>query len=636
MSSLLKIKPFKGLADGSEDPEEFLDDAQAAAEGWHMARPADAESSAALRTKMIRSFRQNLLDGYDAAWWWQMAVPAATKKNWNLIKKAFTEKFGQAGNVKEENDFAIAQAIMSLSQRDDQSIQAYVWEAEQMSKRIPIIKDPMLAVAVIRGLCDDTRRHEVSLAIRGKKTSFAEVIDLIKAAYCSIGDSDPFEVGKDRPRLTNTSPYYAMPPPPTPIMTATTAGIMAAQRSTSTDGIRPGHGREQQVSMTQKQFNEYLQRYMAEQGLSLPALQTPGFTDFRMNRHPVGPSQTAAYVTCYKCRQKGHYSGSYTNRPLSAEDQYQVRATVVAERRDWNRRCSESSPTGSFSVTGPGPSPQALPDRRRMEIKAPTPGSGPNVLLLAPCLNRPLASQVQLVRLPEAKRAVAACILLSDIPAVRSIPAAFLAGRTCEELEGSNSDGEECHRKQTKAISGNRPEGLAEPASDDSDPELLQLEQFLDKQLEGLAGMPDTELSESSPDEPAEARPPATNQPADDTVLPQTTEAPQHDRNLAAKKSTPISLMKRQAPYNITELPSGRVPNITVPQLLNCASVWRRELAILLRSSRPFTRKRKMTTGTPLVLHNSKVQITASGRITVKSIACINRYTSEIHDWMKY
>ena len=57
MSSLLKIKPFKGLADGSEDPEEFLDAVQAVAEGWHMARPADAESFAALRTTMMRFFR---------------------------------------------------------------------------------------------------------------------------------------------------------------------------------------------------------------------------------------------------------------------------------------------------------------------------------------------------------------------------------------------------------------------------------------------------------------------------------------------------------------------------------------------------------------------------------------------------
>lgn len=56
-----------------------------------------------------------------------------------------------------------------------------------MPKWITTKKDPMLAVAVIRGLCDDACRYEVSFAIQG---SFAEVIDLIDAAYRSVGDSD--------------------------------------------------------------------------------------------------------------------------------------------------------------------------------------------------------------------------------------------------------------------------------------------------------------------------------------------------------------------------------------------------------------------------------------------------------------
>ena len=64
MASLLKIKPFKGLANGSENPKEFLDDAQAAAEGWHMGHPTSSEWSAALQTTMIRFFGQNLSDGY--------------------------------------------------------------------------------------------------------------------------------------------------------------------------------------------------------------------------------------------------------------------------------------------------------------------------------------------------------------------------------------------------------------------------------------------------------------------------------------------------------------------------------------------------------------------------------------------
>ena len=101
----------------------------------------------------------------------------------------------------------------------------------------------MLAVAVIRGLRDDTRRHEVSFAIRGKKTIFTTVINLIKAAFRCVGDSDPLKVGDNHPWITDTSPYYAMPAPPTPI--TSTASTITAQSPTSTDGLWHGHGREQ-------------------------------------------------------------------------------------------------------------------------------------------------------------------------------------------------------------------------------------------------------------------------------------------------------------------------------------------------------------------------------------------------------
>ena len=81
-----------------------------------------------------------------------------------------------------------------------------------------------------------------------------------------------------------------------------------------------------------------------------------------------------------------------------------------------------------------------------MEAEGPTPGSGPNLIPLVPRPDRqPLASQVQLVRLPDAKRAAAACALLSDIPVVRSILAAFRAKQTRKELEDSDSEVEDYH-----------------------------------------------------------------------------------------------------------------------------------------------------------------------------------------------
>ena len=70
MSSLLKTKPFRGLTDESKDPEEYLGDVQAVAEGWHMSGSTRAAVSAVLQKAIIRFFRQNLVDVYDAAWWW--------------------------------------------------------------------------------------------------------------------------------------------------------------------------------------------------------------------------------------------------------------------------------------------------------------------------------------------------------------------------------------------------------------------------------------------------------------------------------------------------------------------------------------------------------------------------------------
>ena len=172
------------------------------------------------------------------------------------IKKALRKMFGQTGETKEEEDFAIAQMTMSFSQWEAQSIQAYVGEEEQMSKSILSSK---LEVAVICGLHDDTRRNLVNFANRGKKRRFAEAVDLIKAAYRSVGKLDPFKTRQDRPRFNDTSPYYAMPPPSVPIAAAS----VMAPRPVSTDGIRPRPGM-QLVGTTREQPNDYPQMHMTE------------------------------------------------------------------------------------------------------------------------------------------------------------------------------------------------------------------------------------------------------------------------------------------------------------------------------------------------------------------------------------
>lgn len=74
-----------------------------------------------------------------------------------------------------------------------------------MSKRTPENKDLMPAMAIIR---DDIRRHEVSFAIRDRRVTFKDVIDLTKAADRSVGDSDPFGVGEDKTQHNHRQYLY--------------------------------------------------------------------------------------------------------------------------------------------------------------------------------------------------------------------------------------------------------------------------------------------------------------------------------------------------------------------------------------------------------------------------------------------
>jgi hypothetical protein len=56
MSAVLKIHSFKGIVVPSEDPEEYVDDVQMAAECWENGK-GDA---ALLEKSLLRFFRQNL------------------------------------------------------------------------------------------------------------------------------------------------------------------------------------------------------------------------------------------------------------------------------------------------------------------------------------------------------------------------------------------------------------------------------------------------------------------------------------------------------------------------------------------------------------------------------------------------
>ena len=78
MLGLICIRPFCGLRDGSQNPEEFLDDVECAADMFEA--HWNPSSATGLEKSCCRFFRQYLADDSDAEYWWQYVMPTDEKK----------------------------------------------------------------------------------------------------------------------------------------------------------------------------------------------------------------------------------------------------------------------------------------------------------------------------------------------------------------------------------------------------------------------------------------------------------------------------------------------------------------------------------------------------------------------------
>jgi hypothetical protein len=317
------------LADCGEDPDEFIDDVEMAAEAWDSAK-GDKADAAALEKSLLRFFRQNLERNFEAAWWWQ-GLSKADRGNWDAVKKAFLEKFSGPSSTGSDVDYDETNEILALTQKAGQSIEEYVREAEKLSRRVKPVLKHTLAAAVIKGLNDEQKRREVSFALSGTKFDFEGAVEKIKAAYRCIGEPDPFKP-KDNTRMwASNNPFWSVPggagpsaipvmnamgpppimnamgPPPIPVMAAlghrrtasydsgTQSHVNAnTDRPSTADGVMPG-------PMAQEDFNRYMDAYMRKQKGSdfLPPAQGP-----LANAPAVRGA--GAWTTCYSCGKRGH------------------------------------------------------------------------------------------------------------------------------------------------------------------------------------------------------------------------------------------------------------------------------------------------------------------------------------------
>ena len=89
MSTVAKVKAFRGTGDGKENVKYFIDDVEFAAETHEGKEPASAKT-------MIRIFRQHLEE--DAYEYWCSLEDTVTE-DWEKIKQLFMEKFSKTTTI---------------------------------------------------------------------------------------------------------------------------------------------------------------------------------------------------------------------------------------------------------------------------------------------------------------------------------------------------------------------------------------------------------------------------------------------------------------------------------------------------------------------------------------------------------
>ena len=181
----VKIRPFKGLRDGREDPQEYLEDIEWACD------QGDNIGSGHLADKALRMlFRQHLEDD---AWTWYADQERAVKQDWGRLRQLFLSSFEITEKDAQAKMFELRMAVAQLKQNDNEPIAEYLKRATDLARRVP--NDEIeIGMATLCGMHDQHKRGQVNFECnKSSDYSFATVEKLVKAAYREIGKPNPFD-----------------------------------------------------------------------------------------------------------------------------------------------------------------------------------------------------------------------------------------------------------------------------------------------------------------------------------------------------------------------------------------------------------------------------------------------------------
>ena len=696
MSALIKIRPFKGTNDGSEDPNDFLEDIECAAEAFECQKNPATSSMEGIERSQKRFFRQYLSEDGDAAYWWQFVLLPEEKTDYLTIKKRFLQRYGTKA-IAARSQFEIQNEVMALRQNPGESIASYVRTAEKLSKRVPAELDSVLALCLIKGMQDEAKKADISYIVHSRKeTTFRDVVGIIKAKYRVIGEPDPFGRCDVQKSTSNWGHAYVAPTGGSTQIPVVAAGRMGnvpsyniSRRTTgmaesignvggqmnenygdrSLDSALNGCG------ISPEQFKGLMDWYLQErsktdnqtppnrQDFRLPALPTPGVINPALgDRQPSNApatntppyrnygnntSNTAPLnVSCFACGRRGHYSMTCPYPPLPPHEQEHLREAARISRLQRAglpaTRVNTNGPPVANSVQIETHDPQRNEDNlpTMTHLDANEKGSG---VRESPVTARITKIEPSPTVGSHAERISSACAILSRLPSVMAVIQDVMANkRTRTQAEEDTEWLPENRANKAPRVQQTVAESIDE-GNADNDEDMLDrvvvrprpqttstdrrttarsvLEE-VDVPVESsrtspansniVAGEADAQplnpislLTSEVPDNERDGRGeksrntlPYAGDLEDDT----NTRVPDWLRDIRKKPATvsralrpaPINLMKGLNPYDIGEAMVRVKPEISFPQLLDVSPRLRRELALLLRSSQPRTRKKKI------------------------------------------
>jgi len=601
MAAAVKVSVFMG-GDRNflESVEEYLEDVEAAALSWdsycspHMVIDAEATD----KTK-IRFFRQNLGPQGDAWHWWHYVLEDKKKSDWKEITAEFTVRYGskvtQAASL-----FEVQNEIISLCQEGSQHITDYVREVEKLSRRVPKEMDSLLGISFIKGMRDESRRERVSFDLKDSPNfTFSRALAVVKAAYRIIGEPDPFNP-KNRSLHDNgngngngkqpedfgpplyASPDFQMTSRPTSSIHASQSYSMPPKTGARFVVPLANQLAEEKTGMSQEGFNAMMRNFMSTMGFSASkqAEQTatsrqPAFQFRQAGSYRPG---VRASPVCYNCGNRGHYSDACTSPALSPYERQRIRDIDRVERESRDAVIGgQQHATGSNSVELPQqarrsgvPSPEvglSSPDGLPYDPLSPrTQSSGTLPVAISPrpttsmFLGEPSTSACVKTCSIGRRNLGEACAILARIPAVATIFEKALVEKRARIVEDDEDEEDGGHRATRQRVAESE-RGTRYNTRWRRDQPVINVEEeerrFLDSGVQ-------TEKA---------------------------TRKKEGEKTLAP----PINWMKGERQYTIQDalVGPGLNPVITLPQLLDCSPRLRRDLAELLRSSLPRTRKKK-------------------------------------------